>query len=258
MPQGRVSAGGIGPAALAVRRAATSCAGGTIDAILDTTPRRNVVRALPHLPGFLLSPYIAKGLALLSQRAAQGAHGARRDAPRRCRRGQSARGELSPPAGARNAFLSTISSCTRASCRTSISPCRSASSTAGTRCSSAGRPSSTSLAPRRFQASHGRRRRRHRRCMRRRGARPARGPACRRRSRRRARRSGRCCPVSSTCARPCAGTDRVAPFSTPSTSRRRSSACPQDDEHHRVPLRGGHRRPDPRHRQARLSRAPTR
>src|SRR4029450_214923 len=41
--------------------------GGTIDVILDTTPRRNVLRALPHLPGFLLSPYLAKGLALLSQ-----------------------------------------------------------------------------------------------------------------------------------------------------------------------------------------------
>jgi NADPH-dependent 2,4-dienoyl-CoA reductase/sulfur reductase-like enzyme len=42
-------------------------AGGRIDAILDTTPRRNLLRAAPHLPEFFLSPYFAKGLALLRE-----------------------------------------------------------------------------------------------------------------------------------------------------------------------------------------------
>ena len=42
-------------------------AGGKIAAILDTTPRRNLLRALPHLPDFMLSPYFAKGLALLRE-----------------------------------------------------------------------------------------------------------------------------------------------------------------------------------------------
>ena len=40
-------------------------AGGTIDAILDTTPRRNWLQAAPHLPSFLASPYAWKGLGLL-------------------------------------------------------------------------------------------------------------------------------------------------------------------------------------------------
>ena len=40
-------------------------AGGTIDALLDTTPRGRVVRALPHAGGFLLSRYAAKGFDLV-------------------------------------------------------------------------------------------------------------------------------------------------------------------------------------------------
>ena len=42
-------------------------AGKVVDAILDTTPRRNWRAALPHLPGFLASPYLAKGLRLVRQ-----------------------------------------------------------------------------------------------------------------------------------------------------------------------------------------------
>ena len=42
-------------------------AGGKIDAILDTTPRINWLRAAAHLPDFLLSPYFSKGLKLLRE-----------------------------------------------------------------------------------------------------------------------------------------------------------------------------------------------
>lgn len=40
-------------------------AGATVDAILDTTPVENRALAFPHAFGFLLSPYFAKGLALM-------------------------------------------------------------------------------------------------------------------------------------------------------------------------------------------------
>ena len=66
IPQGRVMLAGTGPL-LWLFAAQILSAGGTIDAILDTTPRRNFLQVLPHLPGFLLSPYFAKGLTLLSQ-----------------------------------------------------------------------------------------------------------------------------------------------------------------------------------------------
>lgn len=42
-------------------------AGARIEAILDTTPRRNWLHALPHLPDFALSPYMRKGWSLLSE-----------------------------------------------------------------------------------------------------------------------------------------------------------------------------------------------
>lgn len=41
-------------------------AGAPVDAILDTTPPENRARALPHLFGFVFSPYFAKGLELLA------------------------------------------------------------------------------------------------------------------------------------------------------------------------------------------------
>jgi NADPH-dependent 2,4-dienoyl-CoA reductase/sulfur reductase-like enzyme len=40
--------------------------GGEIAALLDTTPASNWTAALPHLPGFLASPYFAKGIGLLA------------------------------------------------------------------------------------------------------------------------------------------------------------------------------------------------
>ena len=42
-------------------------AGAKIEAILDTAPRLNWLRAVMHLPDFALSPYWSKGLALLRE-----------------------------------------------------------------------------------------------------------------------------------------------------------------------------------------------
>ena len=42
-------------------------AGAKIDAILDTTPRENRARALPHLLPFLFSGYFREGLALMRE-----------------------------------------------------------------------------------------------------------------------------------------------------------------------------------------------
>jgi len=42
-------------------------AGAKVEAILDTAPRLNWLRALAHLPDFALSPYWSKGLALLRE-----------------------------------------------------------------------------------------------------------------------------------------------------------------------------------------------
>lgn len=40
-------------------------AGGAVDAILDTTPKGRLAQALAHVPGFLASRYLVKGLALM-------------------------------------------------------------------------------------------------------------------------------------------------------------------------------------------------
>jgi len=66
LPAGRTVMAGTGPL-LWLLAAQLLRAGGRIDAILDTTPRGNWLRALPHLPDFMLSPYFAKGLALLRE-----------------------------------------------------------------------------------------------------------------------------------------------------------------------------------------------
>jgi NADPH-dependent 2,4-dienoyl-CoA reductase/sulfur reductase-like enzyme len=63
---GRTVLAGSGPL-LWLLAAQTLRAGGKIDAILDTTPRRNWLQAAIHLPDFALSPYFAKGLALLRE-----------------------------------------------------------------------------------------------------------------------------------------------------------------------------------------------
>lgn len=66
VPQGRTVLAGGGPL-LWLLAAQILRAGGRLDAVLDTTPRGNWLRALPHLPDFMLSPYFFKGLALLHE-----------------------------------------------------------------------------------------------------------------------------------------------------------------------------------------------
>lgn len=66
VPSGRTVLAGGGPL-LWLLAAQTLRAGGKIDVILETTPRRNWLRAMFHLPDFVLSPYFAKGLALLRE-----------------------------------------------------------------------------------------------------------------------------------------------------------------------------------------------
>ncbi len=64
--EGRTVLAGSGPL-LWLLAAQTLRAGGRITAILDTTPRRNWLQAMLRLPDFALSPYFAKGLALLRE-----------------------------------------------------------------------------------------------------------------------------------------------------------------------------------------------
>jgi NADPH-dependent 2,4-dienoyl-CoA reductase/sulfur reductase-like enzyme len=63
---GRVVLAGTGPL-LWLLAAQYLRAGATISALLDTTPRANWRTALPHLPGFLTSAYLRKGLPLLRE-----------------------------------------------------------------------------------------------------------------------------------------------------------------------------------------------
>ena len=70
VPEGRLVLAGTGPL-LWLLAAQLLRAGGRIEALLDTTPTRNYLRALPHAPGFVLSPYLAKGLALRREVARQ-------------------------------------------------------------------------------------------------------------------------------------------------------------------------------------------
>ena len=66
VPDGRVVLAGTGPLLYLLASQLLS-AGARITALLDTTPRRNRVVALPALPGFLGSPYLMKGLRLLAE-----------------------------------------------------------------------------------------------------------------------------------------------------------------------------------------------
>jgi NADPH-dependent 2,4-dienoyl-CoA reductase/sulfur reductase-like enzyme len=66
LPQGRTVLAGGGPL-LWLLAAQILRAGGRLEAILDTMPRRNWLNAMYHLPDFALSPYFAKGLALLRE-----------------------------------------------------------------------------------------------------------------------------------------------------------------------------------------------
>jgi len=64
VPQGPTILAGSGPLLLLLA-AQYARLGVRIAALLDTTPRSQWRAALPHLPGFLASPYLGKGLALL-------------------------------------------------------------------------------------------------------------------------------------------------------------------------------------------------
>ncbi len=66
IPDGKVVLAGTGPL-LWLSAAQILRAGGAIEAILDTTPRGNYARALPHVLPFIFSPYCAKGLELMRE-----------------------------------------------------------------------------------------------------------------------------------------------------------------------------------------------
>ena len=66
VPKGRTVMAGAGPL-LWLLAAQLLRAGVKIEAILDTAPRLNWLRAVMHLPGFALSPYWSKGVALLRE-----------------------------------------------------------------------------------------------------------------------------------------------------------------------------------------------
>ena len=66
IPSGRVVLAGAGPL-LWLLAGQLLRAGARIACILDTTSVGNYLRALPHLPAFLLSPYLTKGLALMAE-----------------------------------------------------------------------------------------------------------------------------------------------------------------------------------------------
>ncbi len=65
VPAGRTVIAGSGPL-LWLLASQLLNAGAPIERILDTTPRENRARALRHVGGFLFSPYLSKGLALLA------------------------------------------------------------------------------------------------------------------------------------------------------------------------------------------------
>ncbi len=71
VPDGPTVLAGSGPL-LYLLAAQYARAGVRLQAVLDTTPAANLARALPHLPAFLASPYVWKGLGLL--RDAHAAH----------------------------------------------------------------------------------------------------------------------------------------------------------------------------------------
>jgi NADPH-dependent 2,4-dienoyl-CoA reductase/sulfur reductase-like enzyme len=66
VPKGRTVMAGAGPL-LWLLAAQLLRGGAKIEAILDTAPRLNWLRAVMHLPDFALSPYWSKGLALLRE-----------------------------------------------------------------------------------------------------------------------------------------------------------------------------------------------
>lgn len=89
VPSGRVVLAGTGPL-LYLLASQLLKAGVKITALLDTTPKRNWLRAARHLPDFLRSAYAGKGLGLLRHvrrhvRVVRGVHGLRADGDTQCR-----------------------------------------------------------------------------------------------------------------------------------------------------------------------------
>ncbi|WP_186418636.1 FAD-dependent oxidoreductase, partial [Bosea sp. CS1GBMeth4] len=66
VPAGRTVIAGCGPL-LYLLAGQLAAAGAEIVAVLDTTPRRNWLKAAPALPDFLGSPYLLKGLKLIAK-----------------------------------------------------------------------------------------------------------------------------------------------------------------------------------------------
>ncbi len=66
LPHGRTVLAGCGPL-LWLYAAQLLRAGGEIEAILETTPRANWLRAARHVPGALLSPLLSKGIKLIRE-----------------------------------------------------------------------------------------------------------------------------------------------------------------------------------------------
>lgn len=66
VPAGRTVIAGCGPL-LYLLAGQLQAAGANIVAVLDTTPSGNWLKALPALPDFLASPYLAKGLKLVAR-----------------------------------------------------------------------------------------------------------------------------------------------------------------------------------------------
>lgn len=64
VPSGRIVLAGSGPLLYMVAHQLLS-AGARIEAVLDTTDSGQYLKALPHLPAFLRSPYLLKGLKLM-------------------------------------------------------------------------------------------------------------------------------------------------------------------------------------------------
>src|SRR5262249_42188386 len=70
VPDGRLVLAGTGPL-LWLLAAQLLRAGARIEALLDTTPWANYLRALPHVPAFAISRYAAQGVALRREVARQ-------------------------------------------------------------------------------------------------------------------------------------------------------------------------------------------
>jgi NADPH-dependent 2,4-dienoyl-CoA reductase/sulfur reductase-like enzyme len=66
VPQGKVVLAGCGPLLWLLAWQYLN-AGARLDLILDTTPRGSLLKAAKHLPAFLRSPYLRKGLKLLRE-----------------------------------------------------------------------------------------------------------------------------------------------------------------------------------------------